>query len=66
MQYGNTLYKIFASLFLGRKCLKNIGLKERQVISLPGTPTCPEPTLSFPYINKLKILYTFRCSMHIS
>jgi hypothetical protein len=37
--------KMFASPVLGRKSLKNIGLKGRQIISLPGKLTRLGPAL---------------------
>jgi hypothetical protein len=37
--FAGELKNSFASPVLGRKCLKNIGLKGRQTIGLPGPPT---------------------------
>lgn len=38
-QFGHVPSELFASPFLGRKSLKNIGVKGRQIINLPGVPT---------------------------
>ena len=39
-QFGHAPSELFASPFLGRKSLKNIGLKGSRIINLPGAPTC--------------------------
>lgn len=44
-KFGRAPPRNFANPVLGRKSLKNIGFKGHQNISLPGTPTCPEPAL---------------------
>jgi hypothetical protein len=45
-QIGASALRIFASPLLGRKSLKNIGLKGRQIINVPRAPTCLGPVLS--------------------
>jgi len=39
-QFGHAPSELFASPVLGRKSLKNVGLKGRRIINLPGAPTC--------------------------
>lgn len=46
LQFRHALPKTFASPVLGRKSFKNIGLKGRRTIKLPGAPTCLGRALS--------------------
>jgi hypothetical protein len=46
LQFGHALSAIFASTVIGLRDLKNIGFKGRQIISLPGSPTCLGPAMS--------------------
>jgi hypothetical protein len=39
LQFGHAPLELFGSPILGRKSLKNIGLKWRRIIRLPGAPT---------------------------
>lgn len=51
-QFGHLLLKRFASPVLGRKNLRNIGLKRRHIISLPGVTTYLGPVLLAPLQRK--------------
>jgi len=44
-QIGHAPSEMFGSPILGRKSLKNIGVKGRRIINLPGAPTCLGPAL---------------------
>jgi hypothetical protein len=44
-QFGHAPRELLGSPFLGRKSLKNIGLKGRRIINVPGAPTCFRPAL---------------------
>ena len=44
-KFGHALSKMFAKSVLGRRSLKNVGFKGRQIISLPGAPTFLGPAL---------------------
>ena len=41
---------------LGRKSLKNIGLKGRRIINLPGAPTCFGPAL----VVRRRLVFVYR------
>jgi hypothetical protein len=56
-QFGHVLPEIFANPVLGQKCLKNIYFKGRQIISLPGTPTCLAPTLLAFYFDNNSVMF---------
>jgi len=43
--FGHVPLKSFSSSVLGGEFVKNIGFKGRQIINLPGVPTCPGPAL---------------------
>jgi len=43
--FGHEPLKSFVSSVLGGEIVKNIGFKGRQIINLPGVPTCLGPAL---------------------
>jgi hypothetical protein len=60
-QFGHAFSKIFSSPVLGRKSLKNIGLKWRRIIRLPGASTSLRPALAArSHIYRLLLLSSFR------
>jgi hypothetical protein len=50
-------WKMFASPVLGRKRLKNIVLKGRQIIRVIGAPTCLGPALCTTYVLRRLVLW---------
>jgi hypothetical protein len=44
-QFGHAPSELLANIILGRKSFKNIGLKDRRIINLPGVSTCLWPAL---------------------
>jgi len=44
-QFGHAPSELFSSPILGRKNLKNVGLKRRRIINLSGAPTGLGPAL---------------------
>ena len=55
-QFGHAPSELFASPLLGRKSLKNIGLKGRRIINLPGAPTC----LGLALFVRRRLVFVYR------
>jgi len=52
LESGNAPWEMFASPVLGPKILKNVGLRWRQLISLPGAPACLGSILVSVWISR--------------
>ena len=48
--------ELFGSPIVGRKNLKNVGLKRRRIINLPGVPTCLGPAL----VVRRRLVFVYR------
>ena len=57
-QFGHAPSEQFAVPILGRKGLKNIGLKRRRIINLLGAPTCLGPAL----VVRRRLVFVYRLS----
>ena len=55
-QFGHAPSEMFGSPILGRKSLKNIGVKGRRIINLPGAPTCLGPAL----VVRRRLVFVYR------
>jgi len=55
-QFVNAPSALFASPILGRKSLKNIDLKGRRIINLPGASTCLGPAV----VVRRALLFVYR------
>jgi hypothetical protein len=54
LKFGQTPSKIFSISVLDRKIVKNIGLKGRNITSLPGAPKGLGPALEMACIYSVK------------